>query len=79
LSGGLALPVVAPHHFEIDYLSIDELLAGILEIDRDPISDNRLHLADTPILAGGVTDEIAGLDEERHNLSLTLSRLNAMV
>ena len=53
------------HQFQRYDPGVDQHLAGILEIHRDPVADHRLHLANSPFRAGRMTDAGAGLDEQK--------------
>jgi hypothetical protein len=46
--------------FEHDDGRIDQLFAGVLEIDRDAMAVDRLHLSNTPFRTLGMNDKIAG-------------------
>jgi hypothetical protein len=59
---GLCLGQVSPD--EINYRTIDHLLASVGEIDRYVVADNRLHLAKPPFGPVGVRHEIAKTEIE---------------
>src|SRR5258706_16153878 len=44
---------------QLDDVAVDQQLAGILEIDRDAVLDDRLDLPEAPVRPLGMADEIA--------------------
>ena len=47
---------------QMDMGGIDDDLATMLEIDRDPGADHRLHLSQPPVVTGGVANQVAGFE-----------------
>ena len=45
---------------QLDHVSVDDQLAGILEIDGDAVADHRLDLAQSPVGPLRVAHEVAG-------------------
>ena len=53
-------------------VGVDQLFAGVLEVDGDAGADDSLHLPQTPVVPAGMAHQNAGLDKGvNHRLSLT--------
>jgi len=48
---------------QVDHSSIDQDFSGVLEINGNPVPDDGLHLTNTPIRSGGMTNAHAWYDK----------------
>lgn len=67
MRSGRHLPVAIADHFQGHHCTIDEALARVLEIDRDPLADRRLDLANAPVGLSRKPDEYAGYEKISHH------------
>lgn len=64
--------------FEQDDGGIDQLFAGVLEIDRDAMAIDRLYLSEPPVGTLGMEDKIAGCESSATDVFMGLQRFRRL-